>query len=122
MHSRGLSMGGCCPWGDAVHGGDAVTWGDAVHGGILFMGGSCPCTVFNVAQEIGLSTLKLLKCATTRLLSHGEVSQRLDTIYFQKQNGEVKGVCKLLLKPDTVLFLLLFSDVMKHVNHFSRFL
>ena len=96
------------------------------------MGGSCPYTVFNVAQEIGLSMLKLLKCATTRLLSHGEVSQRisrykplvnvLDTIYFQKQNGEVKGVCKLLLKPDTVLFLLLFSDVMKHVNHFSRFL
>ena len=39
---------------------------------------SVKCAVSNIAQEIvGLSMLKLLKCATTRWLSHGEASQRL---------------------------------------------
>ena len=46
----------------------------------------------------------------------------LDAILDKGADQEVKGVRDELLKPDTILFLLLLSDVLTHINRFSLFL
>ena len=88
-------------------------------------------SVFKKVQESeGLTPFKILKCATTRRLSHGTATlgiicfsplvDALDT-YFEKHDAEVKGVRDLLLRP-AILFLLLLTKVLVHVNRFLRFL
>ena len=89
-------------------------------------------SVFEKVQESeGLTPFKILKCATTRRLSHGTATlgiiscfsplvDALDT-YFEKHDAEVKGVRDLLLRP-VILFLLLLTKVLVHVNRFLRFL
>ena len=78
-------------------------------------------------------TWKLLKAAPTRWLSHGEASKRLvsrfeslvdslDTLINGKVAAEIKGIRDELLEPNTILMLLLFSDVLAHVNQFLRYL
>ena len=91
-------------------------------------------SVFGAAQEaMGQNKLKLLKAAPTRWLSHGEASKRLvsrfeplvnalDSILNSKNNAEVQGIKENLLEPNTILFLLLLSDVLTHVNRFSKYL
>ena len=100
----------------------------------MFKYSSLKFSVFEKAQKSeGLTPLKILKCATTRWLSHVAATQRiisrfsplvdaLDTIYFEKHDAEVKGVRNLLLGPNVILFLLMLADVLVHVNSFSRFL
>lgn len=90
--------------------------------------------VFDDAQEtFGEKKRKLLKAAVTRWLSHGEASKRLisrypsliDALDSILQNGsdqEVKGIRDELLQPDILLFLLLLSDILSHINRFSLFL
>ena len=88
--------------------------------------------VFGAAQEtMGQNKLKLLRAAPTRWLSHGEASKRLvsrfeplvndlDSILNSKDNAEVQGIKENLLEPNTILFLLLLSVVLTHVNRFSK--
>ena len=90
--------------------------------------------VFGEAQKtMGGKRVKLLKAAATRWLSHGEAPKRLvsrfsclidalDAILDKGADQEVKGVRDELLKPATILFLLLISDVLTHINRFSLFL
>ena len=79
----------------------------------------CDCT----------KTWKLLEAAPTRWLSHGEASKRLvsrfellvdalDTLINGKVAVEIKGIRDELLEPNTILMLLLLSDVLAHVNQF----
>ena len=98
----------------------------------MFKYSSFEFSVFEKVQESeGLTPFKILKCATTRWLSHGTATKgiiscfsplvdALDT-YFEKHDAEVKGVQDLLLRP-VILFLLLLTKVLVHVNRFSRFL
>ena len=95
---------------------------------------SVKSAVFNERQAAeGLQKMKLLKCATTRWLSHGEASARiisrfvplinsLDAIIDRKYDADLRGVRDQLLEPDNVLFLLLLADVLAEVNRFSKFL
>ena len=46
----------------------------------------------------------------------------LDAILQKGADQDVKGVRDELLQPDTLLFLLLLSDVLAHINRFSLFL
>ena len=77
--------------------------------------------------------MKLLKAAPNRWLSHGEASKRqvsrseslvdaLDTLINGKVAPDIKGIRNELLEPNTILMLLLLSDVLAHVNRFSRYL
>ena len=74
--------------------------------------------------------MKLLKAAPTRWLSHGETSNRLvgrfeslvDALINGKAAPDIKGIRGELIEPNTILMLLLSSDVLAHVNRFSRYL
>ena len=74
--------------------------------------------------------LKLLKPAPTRWLSHEETSNRLvsrfeslvDALINGKAAPDIKGIRGELIEPNTILMLLLLSDVLAHVNRFSRYL
>ena len=77
--------------------------------------------------------LKLLQAAPTRWLSHGEGSKRLvsrfeslvdalETLINEKAAPDIKRIRDELLEPNTILILLLLSDVPAHVNRFSRYL
>ena len=44
-----------------------------------------------------------------------------DTIPEKCADQEVKGVCDELLQPDKILFLLLLSFFLVHINRFSNF-
>lgn len=90
-------------------------------------------TVKAAQTATGEKNLKLLKAAPTRWLSHGDASKRLvsrfqslvdalDTLISGKGAPDIKGVRDELLEPDTILMLLLLSDVLAHVNRFSRYL
>ena len=91
-------------------------------------------SVFGAAQTaVGEKTLKLLKAAPTRWLSHGEASKRLfsrfeslvdalDTLISGKAAPDIKGIRDELLEPNTILMLLLLSDVLAHVNRFLWYL
>ena len=46
----------------------------------------------------------------------------LDTIIKHKSEPEIKGVQDQLLEPNNMLFLLLLTDVLMHINKFSKYL
>ena len=46
----------------------------------------------------------------------------LDTIIKNKSKPEIKGVQEQLLEPNNMLFLLLLTDVLMHINRFSKYL
>ena len=80
-----------------------------------------------------LQKLKLLKAAPTRWLSHGEVTKRLisrfqpligslDTMIMKDQKLETIRICDELLKPKTILMVLIVADVLVPINRFSVFL
>ena len=95
---------------------------------------SVKSAVFNKHQTAeGLHKMKLLKCATTRWLSHGEASARLisrfvpliaslEAIIDKKFDAELRGLRDQLLDPDNILFLLLLADILTEINRFSKFL
>ena len=91
----------------------------------------CHCKGFRVWDCT--KTWKLLEAAPTRWLSHGEASKRLvsrfellvdalDTLINGKVAAEIKGIRDELLEPNSILMLLLLSDVLAHVNQFLWYL
>ena len=91
-------------------------------------------SVFGAAQTaVGEKNLKLLKAAPTRWLSHREASKRsvcrfeslfdaLDTLIDGKAAPDIKGIRDKILEPNTILMLLLLSDVLAHENRFLQYL
>ena len=84
-----------------------------------------------VAEE--LKKLKLLKAAPTIWLSHGETTKRLisqfqplidslDIMIMKHRKLETIGIRDELLKPRTILMLLIVADVLVPINRFSMFL
>ena len=100
----------------------------------LFKKSSVKAAVFNQAQEAeGLDVVKLLKAALTRWLSYGQARQRLisrfeplvnclDSIINSSSCPVVSGVRDSLLTPNTILMLLLLTDILLQVNRFCRYL
>ena len=90
-------------------------------------------SVFGAAQTAaGEKNLKLLKTAPTRWLSHREASKRLvsrfqslvdtlDTLIDGKAAPDIKSIIDEPLEPNTILMLLLLSDVLAHVNKFLQY-
>jgi hypothetical protein len=95
---------------------------------------SIKASIFGNAQKAeGLSIKKLRRAVVTRWLSHGEASNTvierfhplidsLDEIINLTRDPTLTGLRTQLLNPDNVLFLLLLSDILTHVNRFSKFL
>lgn len=90
------------------------------------------CLFFEKAQELeGLMPLKFSNVQQHNgfhmVLQHKELSCGfvhrliLSTIYFQKQNAEVKGVQYLLLRPNVILIMLLLANFLVYMNRFSCF-
>jgi hypothetical protein len=86
-----------------------------------------------VQRSYNLESLKLIKAATTRWLSHGKASQRvldrfeplidaLIAIHERKKEPAVKGLLEDLTEPETVATLCFLSDVMQCTNSFQVFL
>ena len=86
-----------------------------------------------VQQTYNLSSLKLIKAAVTRWLSHGQAGQRdlyrykalvaaLDAIYLCKREPAVRGLRDNLIKPITIATLCILTDVLSMTNSMQRFL
>ena len=80
-----------------------------------------------------LKSLKLIKAAVTRWLSHGKAVQRgldrypqlldaLSEIYDRKKEPAVQGVLQQLTTPDTVATLCFLADVLESTNSLQVFL
>ena len=72
-------------------------------------------------------------CTNSCRRKHGEASKRLvsrfeslvdalDTLISGKAAPDIKGIRDELFEPNTILMLLLLSDVLAHVNRFLRYL
>ena len=95
---------------------------------------SVKTSLFNeIQQSYDLESLKLIKAATTRWLSHGKASQRvldrfeplittLIAIYERKKEPAVQGLLDELTEPETIATLCFLSDVMQCTNSFQVFL
>lgn len=78
--------------------------------------------------------MKLLKAATKRRLSHGEdnvrIISRFEALYtnlgeiikIRKNNPELRGTRDQMLEPVNILMLLLPTELLTHINRFSKFL
>ena len=94
---------------------------------------SVKATVFGTAQAAdGQKNLKLFKATLSWWLSHGEASKHLvscmeslinalDTIIKNKSETEIKGIQDQLLEPRNMFFLLLLTNVLMHINRFSKY-
>ena len=80
-----------------------------------------------VQSAYGLTSLKLIKAAVTRWLSHGKAAQRvldryealvaaLDAIYLRKNEPAVRGVRDDLVKPNTIATICFLADVLQLTN------
>ena len=95
---------------------------------------SVKSVVYSEAQVVeGLKNLSLLKAVPTRWLSHGEATKclisrfqplidSLDTMIMKDQKLETFRICNELLKPETILMLLIVADILVPIHHFSTFL
>ena len=91
---------------------------------------SVKAATFNESQNVeNQRSLKMLKAAPTRWLSHGETSKRaiaklgplvnaLETLYNEKRHTEIKSFQDPFLNPDAILMLLLLADTLHHANRF----
>ena len=86
-----------------------------------------------VQQAYNLSSLKLIKAAVTRWLSHGQAGQRvldryealvaaLDAIYLRKREPAVRGLRDNLIKPITIATLCVLTDILLMTNSMQKFL
>ena len=86
-----------------------------------------------VQQSYGLKSLKLVKAAVTRWLSHGKAAQRvldrypqlidtLSQIYERKKEPAVQGILQQLTTPSTVATLCFLADVLDSTNSLQIFL
>ena len=86
-----------------------------------------------VQKSYDLKSLKLIKAAVTRWLSHGKAVQRvlvrypqlldaLSEIYDRKKEPAVQGVLQQLTTPDTVATLCFLADVLESTNSLQVFL
>lgn len=80
--------------------------------------------VFGAQEILGKKKRKLLKAAASkRLVSRYPCFvDALDAILAKEANQEVKGLRNKLLTPNTILFLLLLTDLLAYINRFSLFL
>ena len=80
-----------------------------------------------VQKAYELTSLKLIKAAVTRWLSHGKAAQRvldrfetlvaaLDEIYLRKSEPAVRGLRDDLVKPKTITTLCFLADILKSTN------
>ena len=95
---------------------------------------SVKSVVYSEAQVAeGLKNLKLLKAVPTRWPSHGEATKRLisrfqllidslDSMIMKDEKPETIRICNELLKPETILMLLIVANVLVPINCFSMFL
>ena len=86
-----------------------------------------------VQKSYDLKSLKLIKAAVTRWLSHGKAAQRvldrypqlldaLSEIYDHKKEPAVQGVLQQLTTPDTVATFCFLADVLESTNSLQVFL
>ena len=86
-----------------------------------------------VQQSYNMESLKLVKAAVTRWLSHGKAAQRvldrypqlveaLGTIYDRKKEPAVQGLLQQLTTPGTVATLCFLADVLNSTNSLQTFL
>ena len=87
---------------------------------------------YEVQQAYNLSSLKLIKAAVARWISHGQARQKvldrcealvaaLDIIYLGKREPAVRGSCDDLIKPITTVTLCILTDVLLMTNSMQRF-
>ena len=101
--------------------------------GKLFHYSSIKQTISEQAQAITeVQSIKIIKASTTRWLTHGEATSciisrfetildPLDTIVYEKGDGETKGVRDQLSEP-SITFLLLLAEGLEPINIFSKYL
>ena len=86
-----------------------------------------------VQQAYDLPSLKLIKAAVTRWLSHGKAGKRvldrletlvasLDQIYIRKKEPHVRGVRDSLVKKNFIAALCFLTDVLLSTNELQKFL
>ena len=86
-----------------------------------------------VQKSYDLTSLKLIKAAVTRWLSHGKAAQRvldryqplveaLNTIYERKKEPAVQGIIQQLTTPDTIASLCILADILESTNSLQVFL
>ena len=95
---------------------------------LLLKNSSVKQSIFNEVQNAyGLQSLKLIKAAVTRWLSHGKAAERvldrfeslvaaLDEIYLRKHEPAVRGVRDDLVEPKNIAMLCFLADVLKSTN------
>eukprot|EP00111_Clytia_hemisphaerica_P019691 TCONS_00058113-protein len=91
-------------------------------------------SIFDEVQKAyNLTSLKLIKAAVTRWLSHGQAGQRvldlyealiaaLDEIFLRKHEPAVRGLRDDLIKPTTIATLCILTDVIMMTNTMQKFL
>ena len=101
---------------------------------LLFKHSAVKTVIFEEVQTIyGLKSLKLIKAAVTRWLSHGKASERvlerfeslvdaLNTIYEKNKEPSVLGVRDSLVKPEMIATLCFLTDVILLTNKLQVFL
>ena len=101
---------------------------------LLLKNSSAKTSIFNeIQQSYNQPSLKLIKAATTRWLSHGRAAQRildryqalveaLETMYGRKQEPAVSGVMQELVKAETAATFCFLSDVLECTNSLQVFL
>ena len=86
-----------------------------------------------VQKSYDLTSLKLIKAAVTRWLSHGKAAQRvldrfpqlveaLNIIYERKKEPAVQGIIQQLVTPDTIASMCILADILESTNSLQVFL
>lgn len=100
----------------------------------FFKNSSVRTAVYENAQEAeGLKKLKILKASVTRWLTHGQTAIRiinrfsqlisaLEALYSQRNDTDAKGIKDKILRPNTILMLLVLAEALVPINIFSRYL
>ena len=95
---------------------------------LLLKNRSVKQAIFDEVQKAyELTSLKLIKAAVMRWLSHGKAAQRvldrfktlvaaLDEIYLRKSEPAVRGLRDDLVKPKTIVTLCFLADILKSTN------
>lgn len=101
---------------------------------LVFKNSTVRMSTFSDMQELyGMQSLKLIKAAVTRWLSHGKASQRvidrfmplvsaLDEIYRKRREPAIKGVRDQLVEPKMIALLCYLTDIIALTNDLQIFL
>ena len=100
---------------------------------LLLKHSSVQASIFEEVQKAYLPSLKLVKAAVTRWLSHGKAAQRvldrfeplvaaLDEMYLRKKEPAIRGFRDELIKPSTIATISFLVDVLTSTNMLQTFL